>query len=167
MGKHNEEETVSLPASALTELINARVRDEVLKILTAKTPDEQIEEKLRIARGQNRPPPPEETVECRSPITGATFKARIVTSRQSPSGRIVEILDYAHPKGVDLPKSEGGLCDIPREKMFVQLESGDFTNEFTKAYAFWRYNEFWAKDWNELTGQPASFLAQWRVQVAA
>lgn len=167
MGKHNDEETVSIPASALTELINSRVRDEVLKILTAKTPDEQITERLAALRGQNRPPPPESTVDCRSPITGATFKARCVQSRAYPDGRIVEITDYAHPEGIDVPKVDGGRCDMPREKMFIQREDGEFTQDFTKPYLYWRYQNFWAKDWNELSGQPASFLAQWRVPVAA
>ena len=170
MGKHDEEkkeEAVTLPASAIADLINARVRDEVIKILTAKTPDEQIEERLRVMRGQNRPPPPEELIDCRSPITGATFKARCVMSRAYPAGRVVEVVDYVHPEGVDVPRDEGGLCDMPREKMFIQREDGEFTRDVTKPYLYWRYQHYWAKDWNELSGQPVSFLAQWRAPVAA
>jgi hypothetical protein len=174
MSKHDEEkksdareEMVSMPASAYTEMFNARVRDEVLKILTAKTPDEQIAERLDALRGKNRPPPLESLVECRSPITGSTFKARCVQSKTYPDGRIVEILDYTFPDGIDVPKDDGGLCDMPREKMFVQREDGEFTHDLTKPYLYWRYQNFWAKDWNELSGQPASFLAQWRVRTAA
>jgi hypothetical protein len=168
MAKHDEkEEVVTLPASAITELINARVRDEVAKIFTAKTPDEQIAERMRELRGQNRPLPPEDIVPCRSPITGATFKMRVTMSRAFPAGRVAEMIDYVAPEGVDLPRDDGGLCDMPREKMFIQREDGEFTKDFTKPYLFWRYTNFWMKDWNELSGRPASFLAQWRTQAAA
>lgn len=170
MAKHDEEkreekkeETITVSMAVFRELISSQVRE----VLTSKTQDEQIQERLRQMRGQDRPPPPEEIIECRSPITGATFKARATKSRAFPDGRIAEILDYTHPVGIDVAKQDGGLCDLSTDKMFVQRDNGQFTDEFTKPYLFWRYQSYWAKDWNELSGQPISFLQQWRVQVAA
>jgi hypothetical protein len=166
MGKHDEEkkdETVTVSMAVFKELISSQVRE----VLTSKTQDEQIQEKLRQMRGQDRPLPPEEVVDCRSPITGATFKARCTMSRAYPAGRVVEIVDYVLPDGADVPRDDGGLCDMPREKIFIQREDGEFTKDFTKPYLFWRYASYWAKDWNEVSGQPASFLAQWRAPAAA
>jgi hypothetical protein len=165
MPKHEEEksDSVTISMAVFKELLQSQVRE----VLTSKTQDEQIQERLRQMRGQDRPPPPEELVPCRSPITGATFKARCVMSKAFPAGRIVEILDYTHPEGIDVPRADGGLCDMPIEKMFIQREDGEFTRDFTKPYLYWRYQSYWAKDWNEISGQPASFLAQWRAPVAA
>lgn len=155
------EPQVTLPASALAELIASQVRSEVARIMSSKTPDERMSEAMAEQRGLNRPPIPESFVACRSPITGATFRVRLAMSKTFPSGRVVEIVDYVRPPGWDQSKGQGGLYEGDAETMT------DEKGNPSKKYVGWVYKSFWQKDWNELSGKPASFLTQWRSPEAA
>jgi hypothetical protein len=151
-----KEDSVTITQSALADLIAASVRSEVVKIMSAKTVDERITEEMDRMRGKGRALPPETVVECTSPITHATFKARAIVSKVFPQGRVVEIYDYVRPPGCDASKEQGGLYEFPAETM--RNEKG----EPSKKYLFWLYKEFWQKDWNEVSGKPLSFLEQWK-----
>jgi len=151
------EQTITLTMSALNELISLKTRESLAEIMTAKTPDERMTDALDQVRGKNRPPIPEEIVACRSPLTGATFKLRVTKSKTYPQGRVVEMIDYERPAGWDVHREDGGLCDVPRELMRENPQSG---KPFLK-FAQWLYDNFWRRDWNEVHGKPFSFLAQW------
>ena len=154
-----EAPTVTLPATTLAELIAAAVDKRVAEIMTATTVDERMQTAMNAMRGKNIPPTPEELIACRSPVTGATFTARVVLSRAYPLGRIVELLDYARPAGWDVHKDDGGLYDGVRESMRINPETGERFIKFRQ----WTYKTFWMSDWNAISGKPTSFLAHWRV----
>ena len=152
------EQTITVTPSILKTLI----RDGVAEILSSKTHDEGMAERMRTMRGQDRPPPPEELVACRSPLTGSTMMVRIVKSRTTPGGRVVEILDYVKPAGWDVHVEDGGLYSGQREWMTPPLP-GRPLEKGQHAYRHWVYSTFWLADWNAMSGKPASFLAQWRL----
>jgi hypothetical protein len=144
------ESNVTLPASALAELIAAQVRSEVARIMTAKTPDERMSEEMDRQRGRNRPAPyTEELVPCLSPLTEAKFTARLTFSKSFPRGRVAELIDYVRPDGWDRKKQDGGRYH-DGEEWPLKNEKGDPARRFTA----WVYEEFWKKDWNELSGNP-------------
>ena len=152
-----KEETVTLPASALAELIATAVRAEVAKVATATHPDARMREVLDGMRGKDLPPLPEETIECQSPLTGAKMKVRLVKSKAFPSGRVAEMFDYERPAGWDSHKENGGLCHLPMDQMQINPQTG---KHFLK-YLEYVYKTYWQRDWKELSGKPASALVQW------
>jgi hypothetical protein len=156
------EQTITITPSILKSLI----KDGVAEILGSKSHDESMAERMRAMRGQDRPLPPEELIACRSPITGATMKARVIFSRSTPGGRIVEMLDYVRPEAAERHVDDGGLYSGQREWMRPH-EMGKPLDRGQHKYRHWLYSDFWAKDWTALSGKPASFLAQWRVTQTA
>lgn len=157
---------ITISFTELEKLIESRTKDAVAQILGGKTVDEQMQERMDLARGKHRPLPPEEKIHCRSPLSGASFTVRVVTSKSFPDGRVVEILDYVRPEGWDKHKDDGGLYDGLREEMVPPERIAD-SERMTKAqhrYRMWLYKSFWQKDWNAISGKPASFLAQWRIE---
>src|SRR5271166_74168 len=158
-----KEETVTLPASALAELIASAVREEVAKVASKPRPDSQMQEAMDRLRGKDIPPPPEEVRECLSPLTGSRFKVRLVMSRAFPGGRVMEMFDYVRPEGWDKHKEDGGLCDLVRDQMLINQQTG---KHFLK-YLEYVYKAYWQRDWKELSGKPASALAQWAAPKAS
>ena len=167
--KHDEPLTITreelktlLEAAATAAAIAAkqgegeRVRAEVAGIMTARTPDESMAAAMQALRGTTKPRAPEGLIPCRSPITDATFSARVVRSRAFPKGRILELLDYQRPEGWDKHKDDGGLYLGPRELMQVDSQGVPHWG-----YRKWVYEEFWAKDIAALAGKSASYLRQW------
>ena len=164
------EQTVTITLGVLEKLIEAKAKDTakdtVATILSGKTYDESMAERMDQMRGKNRPVAPEEMIRCRSPLTGGTFTARAIKSRSFPAGRIVEILDYERPTGCTVHKDDGGLYEGQREWMNVDPKAPHHTlNKGQHKYLFWLYSQFWQKDWNAVSGKPVSFLEQWRLPV--
>ena len=152
-------ETITISVDMLNELIASKARESVAALLS-KPPDLQFQEDMDRMRGKDRPLRPETLVKCLSPITGARFTLRVnPVSRGLPAGRIVEMIDYERPAGWDKKIADGGLYydgdDFP-------LTNKDGTPN--KLYLKWVYENFWRRDWSELSGKPASFADQWRVK---
>jgi hypothetical protein len=152
------ETTVTITLSALQELIKNQTNASVAAILAGKSPDERMREEVDKLKGRDRPPIPEELVPCRSPLTGATFNVRVIKSKSFPVGRIMEMVDYVRPIGWDTHREDGGLYDGPRENLQPHPQTG----RHTLVYLHWVYKSFYAKDWAELSGKPASVLEMWR-----
>jgi hypothetical protein len=144
---------VTVTEGALEMLIASAVRAEVAKLMTASTPDEQIQKALDRARGKDRPLPKEEAIACFSPVTKARFTARLIASSVFPQGRVIELLDYVRPDGWDVPRLDGGL--VP-DGMDRKNDRGELSKEF----ANWARKEFWQKDLEMLVGRPLP--DQWR-----
>jgi hypothetical protein len=143
---------------ALSALIATAVRAELANIMTAKSPDQRMTEAMASARGQDRPAAPEFLVACRSPITNATFTARLLDSK-AIGKRVVELLNYERPEGWDRKKVDGGLVPDGDE---MPLKNADGSP--SKKYAMWLYNTYWQRDVNALGGKPLP--DQWRVDYA-
>jgi len=138
------------------------VRDELAAVMSAKTPDQRIAEAMGRMRGAGNPLPPETLIPCVSPLTGATFTARVITSKPFPLGRIVELLDYAQPAGFDVHITDGGLYDGDRSTLINQ----NGIKEPKQPFRLYVYKRYWQVDTNALAGRPASHLAQWRAPSA-
>lgn len=148
----------TITQDALSALIATAVRAELANIMTAKSPDQRMTEAMASARGQDRPAAPEFLVACRSPITNATFTARLIESK-SLGTRVVELLDYQRPDGWDRKKVDGGLVPDGDE---MPMKNADGSP--SKKYAMWLYNNFWQKDSNAIGGKPLP--NQWRADYA-
>ena len=155
--KPEQPASITVTIAELNQLIASKVAEFI-----GKPYDEKIQEELDRQRGKDRPLPPEELVSCRSPSTGATFTARLILSRQFPSGRICELLDYERPEGTDKHVDDGGKYQGLREDLELPPLSGNL-NAAQYRYRKWLYDSYFAADWNTLSGKPGSFLAQWRV----
>ena len=157
--KRDEQQMVTMPQGAFEALIEAKVRDAMAA--AAKPFDEGMQERMDRQRGKDRPPIPEEMVRCKSPMTGATMTVRITKSRTTPSGRIVEMLDYVRPEGWDKHKDDGGLYAGNRD--WMRREEGKPLDKGQHKFAEWVYRTFWLADWTALHGKPGSFIEQWRL----
>ncbi len=115
-------------------------------------------------------------VECKSEETGATFTALVIESAKHPSGRITQLLNYKHPKGVCTYESHGGL--VPNGYQILNSGPGMPQNdgegllrhEFVIHYLQWRWVEFWQKDLKRYVGKelmpflcvkPEGFAVPW------
>jgi hypothetical protein len=149
------EQMLSVSESALKDLIAAGIA----QIMSARTPDERIREAMDRQRGVGLPMAPEFLVPCVSPITGATFTARVIQSRSGET-RCVDLLDYQRPVGWDVKEVDGGL--VPGgESMPLKEENGTPGTRYTK----WLYETFWMRDANEVGGKPIP--SSWRADKAA
>jgi len=146
---------VQITSDALATLIATQVREELAKIMTQRSPDEAIQEALDRARGKDRPLPPEYLIQCKSPLTGSTFTARLQASRRHPGGRVIELLDYVRPEGWDRHKRDGGLVNDDTV-MWSQFQPGKPDPQ----YANWVRKTFWQRDAEALIGHPLA--PQWR-----
>jgi hypothetical protein len=121
------------------ELLASLVSAEVAKIMTAKTPDQRIAEAMSIQRGTNRPPREEMTVACKSPMTGATFNARLERLTDGTLG-VTELLDYERPAGWDKTKQDGGRGNS------AQLEKRPDNGEYTKKAIWLQHRAYYMLD---------------------
>ena len=160
MAKHEEKapETVSVTVTDIQSLVRDAVKAQVAAIMTAKLPDDQIREAIERQRGIGKPTAPEFLVACRSPITGATFTARLVESR-SLGKRVVEMLDYQRPDGWDRKVQDGGLVEDGDQMPLKEADGSP-----GKRSVRWLYEMFWQRDANELGGKPLP--DQWRADYA-
>lgn len=150
------EPTVQVPASTLADLIAAAVDRRVAEIMTAKGPDERIADAMAAQRGQNMPAPHEALVDCVSPITGATFTARMLMPRRPGAPwRVVELLDYTRPEGWDRLQQDGGL--VPNG---VELKN-EVTGKPSQKFMLSVHRDYYVKDNQQLLGKPLPDL--WRV----
>jgi hypothetical protein len=147
--------TITVDVDTLNELIDAKVRAGIATAqATARVNADDFAQTMRKVRGQDQPPTPIRHEECESPLTGARFRAKIMASRSSPLGRVIDLEDYTWPDGVTVPQSQGGR--MPDE--FVSaIEAPDHpAGAAVKAkYDHWKYWEFIRVDMNEFaSGKP-------------
>jgi hypothetical protein len=160
-----DEKSVSVPASALADLISAAVDRRVAEIMGAKSPDQKIAEAMAAQRGTNNPGQQEQLVDCRSPITKSTFTARLLLPRK-PGGqyRVVELLDYERPDGWDRHAADGGL--VPNGTSIHKTdERGDPTPAFDARFALSVVRDYYNRDNRALIGKPLDPV--WRVDAVA
>lgn len=194
MAKHEEASSpvavpspvVTLTAADLSALVQAAVAgalaavprgmsiDDVKAEMTrvmATPADEIMRRDIDKMRGKDRPPPREFLVPCRSPLTGASFNARCVASRTYPEGSVVEMLDYAYPVGIDVPKAQGGLYPYPEDTMHADPAFGNPPGTKSAKYKVWLYDSFYRTDartmlpGGEELRVPVSGLVNWRVDI--
>lgn len=86
--------------------------------------------------------------------TGATFVPRVIPSKAHPKGRVVELLEYTYPEGVDRHQSDGGLVPDGHPILVTnkagQMQSAD--------YKQWRYLTFWRQDLTTYVSKDAGLL---------
>lgn len=82
-----------------------------------------------------------EPVTCVSPITGSSFRARI-----RADGRVLELLEYAYPDGIDKHESDGGR--VPNGSPIYNANG-----KFEAHYLQWRWSEFWYADLRAWVGK--------------
>lgn len=117
------------------------------------------EERFEAFRKELKPEPaPSEMaeilVDCRSHVTKATFRARVVASRTFPAGRIVELVDYKRPSGWDVPKSSGGLVPDGMTILKDNANPSDMNPEkYTPQFLDWAWGTFWKVDLVEYVGK--------------
>jgi hypothetical protein len=144
--------------SVLKELANERVQI---------NPNDAVRDRIARERGIGNPTDPEQLVYCKSPITGSTFTARSIASRDPEIGnRVVELLDYQRPAGWNVHKRYGGMV----EDAWDLVDGEDNTVEFDPKrkpgikFQNWFWATFLQRDANALIGRP---LPQgWRVPEA-
>lgn len=141
--------TITVDLDTLNALLDAKVeaRLKEMRAVEVKPLDERFQDEMDALRGKQMPALPEETHACESPITGATFTARVLKSRSWPMGRIVELVDYKHPDGTDVHVADGGRCPDGKP---IRHKDGSLTVDFKQ----WRYQEFWKRDLVDLVGKP-------------
>jgi hypothetical protein len=145
------------------------VAEKHLRDLQQRDPDAVIREQLARMRGVGRPLRPEPTpIFCRSPLTGATFRVRLVATPEHPEGVATELLDYTRPEGWDRPRSEGGLFDGLREEM-LSNKPGARADAWSFRYGRWVWTTFMQADQRATVDKkaPASALSQWVVPAPA
>lgn len=106
---------------------------------------------------RERPSEPQpEPVACISPITGSSFRARC-----RPDGRVLELLDYKEPEGIDKHVSEGGL--VP-DGAPIKDQNGRLDADYKQ----WRWTEFWFADLKAWIGKkmPAGMAVQSEAKAA-
>jgi hypothetical protein len=86
--------------------------------------------------------------------TGATFIPRVVCSRPFPKGRVVELLEYTHPEGLDRRIEEGGL--VPDG--LLPGKEGQSARGNPIQFKQWKYTNFWKRDLETYVGSSAEFL---------
>ncbi len=163
-------ESMRALASAPRGLSLADVEAHQMKLLA--TPHDEIMRKdLDKQRGRDRPPPPEFLVPCKSPLTGATFTARCVVSRTYPEGSVVEMLDYAYPDGIEVPKARGGLYPYPEDSMYEDPAKGHPPGTKSGKFNVWLHANFYQSDARSMLpgGEhlrvPTSGLVNWRTDI--
>ena len=158
-------EAATIAANAAAAAMSAQsvmhTQTEVARLMTAKTPDEVFAERMAAARGAAKPPSTtrEFRVPCRSPLTDATFFARLVRSKAFPTGRIVELQEYERPVGWNVHREDGGLCPLDRSLMGLDPQGNHHW-----AFRKWVYETFWQTDLEALVGKGGiAYLKSWTV----
>jgi hypothetical protein len=158
---------VAIGASDFASLVKNAVDARMVELATAKTHDEQIRDAIDAQRGKGRPLPPEQLIYCKSPITGSTFTARLIESRNKEIGnRVVELLDYQRPQGWNVHKMDGGM--VPDVWPLVEGEDIDVPFDPKRKpglkFSSWFWAEFLQKDAAALIGLPLP--KNWRAPAA-
>ena len=104
--------------------------------VVSASPNAQFEAATSARRGIDNPPLPVTTVEGCCSTTGSTFTAKI-----DHNGRVVDLLDYTWPDGVDVGADSGGLCP-----------SGYTIG--SKFHDHWKWTDFRQADINTFVGKP-------------
>lgn len=168
---NKEGREITINAEALQELVRAEARALLAEELPhqlapqIRTLEEKFTGDMAAMRGHDRPPLVERMIACKSPATGSTFQARIVESRGWPQGKVVDLVDYTHPDGIDKHVADGGIvpdglnirigadragkAKLP-DGTEITISVGDFTPE----YKMWKYAEYWKRDLVEFVGKP-------------
>lgn len=143
--------SITVDVDTLNELIESKVQQRLGSLMSG-SPNEQFQKHMDSLRGKDAPPLPETFYPCKSPITGATFNARVIASRTYPGGRVIDLPDYVHPPGADISIHDGGM--VPAG---MTIGSQD--------HKAWKYNEVWKRDLKDLVGKP--FAKYYTVEEAA
>ena len=143
----NASDTITMTKGDLQDLLaGAMIK---AKQLMPDTPSAPVEpsfgDKLEAMRHQ--PGARERRIPCTSEDTGATFWARVVESKGFPQGRIIELLEYKHPAGVDKHEIDGGR--VPSGLPIGRPDNGHPTPE----YKHWLWEEFWLRDLKSFVGK--------------
>lgn len=93
----------------------------------------------------DRTPHREWLIPCRNEDNGATFKARVVASRTFPSGRVLDLVDYAYPADIETRIRGMSVRDT---------KSGGYTIQFKQ----WRFETYDQADRRQYVGKAASRL---------
>jgi hypothetical protein len=144
MGK-GDDEKVTLTRGELRELVAEQVRTALVMATAPKamSEDEKFQAEIASRKGTDRPPLPTSVVKGVTSETGSTFDALI-----DHRGNVVALDKYAHPTGVDVHQTDGGL--VPQGLPIRDAGGGDFSMLFKQ----WRYESFWAHDLNAYIGKP-------------
>jgi hypothetical protein len=145
MAKDDERpKTVTLGLDELNALIAAGARAAVAEAQAKGTVDAlDFDKAMKLIRGGDRPAAKIRHEDCVSPLTGASFRAKVVESKMTPLGRVIDLEDYTWPDGVDVPVSQGGL--MPDAHLRAPAET----------HAHWKYWEFMRRDLNEFASGKA------------
>jgi len=164
MGKHEKDQTTESttapqPTIALADLAAAfkLAITEVAADRATQNPNDVIHDRIARERGIGNPTDPESLVYCRSPITGATFTARSIASRNPEVGnRVVELLDYQRPDGWDRHKKDGGMVeDVWPLNDGGELDASlDPRRKLGEKFREWLYHSFLKPDSVALIGRP-------------
>ena len=138
----------TIDAAALGALIDDIVARRLKDALAARSVDDRFEEEMALLRGTKRPLPHEQLVECASPVTKATFTARLLMPRKEGGQyRVVELIDYTKPDGWDRSVSNGGL--VP-DGVEIYGQDGKMTLRFGASVNQNYYN----RDNRDVMGKP-------------
>ena len=150
-----EEQFQNAIATAATSAAKAAV-EAAMSALTGNAPQKKFEDAspndqfaaMMHARKQgDQPPIPVTLEECKSPDTGATFKAEI------QRGIVFTLVDYAYPEGIEVHQSDGGI--VPD-----RLPVKDPDGRYNPAYKQWRWTEFLQRDMRSFVGRPLPAYAR-------
>jgi hypothetical protein len=139
MAKDDERaKTITLDTDALDELIRAKVSAGIAEARTKDVVEgDDFDRAMKTIRGGDKPAAPIRYEDCISPLTGCSFRAKIMASRATPLGRVIDLEDYAWPAGIDVPVSQGGL--MPDGHLSAPPET----------HQHWKYWEFLRRDMAE------------------
>jgi hypothetical protein len=68
---------------------------------------------------------------------------------------VVELLEYTHPAGIDIPQDQGGLAP---NGIGVKTRNGSGLALESPQYKHWKYTTFWRRDLAEYVGGDAALL---------
>lgn len=140
----DEPKTVTLDLDTLNQLIDAKVKTGVAEAQARQAADGiDFEKAMKLVRGGDKPAAKVWSSDlCVSPLTGCTFKCKLMASRTSAQGRVIDLEEYTYPEGVDVPQSQGGK--MPDGHLKAPPEK----------HAHWKYWEFMRRDLGEFVGKP-------------
>jgi len=151
-----KEDVITMDRVALAELVSARVDAELSKrSAAAPEPNDPTMRRLRDAERLNAEPRDVTYHKMISPVTGASFTAKVVRSRAHPMGRTVNIgensdghSDYEEPPTYTTHLDDGGM--VPNN-IAIKNTNGFYTAEYMK----WKsQNNPWVQDLRAFVGKP-------------
>src|SRR6185312_9416616 len=105
--KKNESQEASIPVSLLAEALAKAMKEgqPTAGLITGMS-----EERLARAQGKYDKPKRYRIIPGKSPETEATFDMLVVESRTHKEGRVIQLNNYRHPKGMFQYQAVGGRC---------------------------------------------------------